>query len=37
MFDAGSIAVLAPFLMVIGIVWVRSRSISDERRGLLLT
>jgi hypothetical protein len=32
MFDAGSIAVLAPFLMVVGIVWVRSRAQLEEKR-----
>lgn len=32
MFDAGTIAVLAPFLMVIGIVWVRSQAQLEEKR-----
>jgi hypothetical protein len=32
MFDAGSIAVLAPFLMVVGIVWVRSQAQLEEKR-----
>lgn len=32
MFDAGTIAVLAPFLMVVGIVWVQSRAKLEEKR-----
>jgi predicted nucleic acid-binding protein len=32
MFDAGTIAVLAPFLMVVGIVWVTSRAKLEEKR-----
>ena len=32
MIDAGIIAVLAPFLMVVGIVWVRSRAQLEEKR-----
>ena len=32
MFDAGTIAVLAPFLMVVGIVWVRSKAQLEEKR-----
>ena len=32
MFDAGMIAVLAPFLMVVGIVWVRSKAQIEEKR-----
>ena len=32
MFDAGMVAVLAPFLMVVGIVWVTSRAKLEERR-----
>ena len=32
MFDAGTIAVLAPFLMVVGIVWVRSQAQLEEKR-----
>ena len=32
MFDAGTVAVLAPFLMVIGIVWVTSRAKLEEKR-----
>src|SRR5690606_16756694 len=31
-FDAGTIAVLAPFLMVVGIVWVRSKAQIEEKR-----
>jgi hypothetical protein len=30
--DAGIIAVLAPFLMVVGIVWVKSRTQLEEKR-----
>jgi hypothetical protein len=30
--DAGVIAVLAPFLMVVGIVWVRSKAQLEEKR-----
>jgi hypothetical protein len=32
MFDAGSIAALGPFLMIVGIVWVRSRARLEEKR-----
>ena len=32
MIDAGIIAVLAPFLMVVGIVWVRSKAQIEEKR-----
>jgi hypothetical protein len=32
MFDAGTVAVLAPFLMVVGIVWVQSRAKLEEKR-----
>ena len=32
MIDAGTIAVLAPFLMVVGIVWVKSRAQLEEKR-----
>lgn len=32
MFDTGTIAALAPFLMVVGIVWVRSRAKLEEKR-----
>jgi hypothetical protein len=32
MFDAGTIAVLAPFLMIIGIVWVTSHAKLEEKR-----
>jgi hypothetical protein len=32
MFDAGTIAVLAPFLMVVGIVWVKSHAQLEEKR-----
>ena len=32
MFDAGTIAILAPFLMVIGIVWVTSHAKLEEKR-----
>lgn len=32
MFDTGTIAVLAPFLMVVGIVWVTSRAKLEEKR-----
>ena len=32
MFDAGTIAVLAPFLMVVGIVWVTSHAKLEEKR-----
>ena len=32
MFDAGTVAVLAPFLMVVGIVWVTSRAKLEEKR-----
>ena len=32
MIDAGIIAVLAPFLMVVGIVWVKSRAQLEEKR-----
>ncbi len=32
MFDAGTIAILAPFLMVVGIVWVKSRAQLEEKR-----
>jgi hypothetical protein len=32
MFDAGTMAVLAPFLMVIGIVWVTSHAKLEEKR-----
>ena len=32
MFDTGTIAVLAPFLMVVGIVWVTTRAKLEEKR-----
>lgn len=32
MLDAGMVAVLAPFLMVVGIVWVKSRAQLEEKR-----
>ena len=32
MFDAGIVAVLAPFLMIVGIVWVRSQAQLEEKR-----
>ena len=32
MLDAGMVAVLAPFLMVVGIVWVKSRAELEEKR-----
>ena len=32
MFDAGTMAVLAPFLMIIGIVWVTSHAKLEEKR-----
>ena len=32
MFDAGIIAILAPFLMVVGIVWVKSQAQLEEKR-----
>ena len=32
MLDAGMVAVLAPFLMVVGIVWVKSRAQIEEKR-----
>ena len=32
MLDAGTIAVLAPFLMIVGIVWVRSKAQIEEKR-----
>ena len=32
MFDAGLLIFLAPFLMVVGIVWVRSQAQLEEKR-----
>lgn len=32
MFDTGTIAALAPFLMIVGIVWVRSKARIEEKR-----
>ena len=32
MFDAGLLIFLAPFLMVVGIVWVRSQAKLEEKR-----
>src|SRR5690554_5893587 len=32
MLDAGMVAVLAPFLMVVGIVWVKSQAQLEEKR-----